>query len=49
MAEVEPRLSETPGRIRHPGRALGAANDEVYKELGLSDPDLEQLRDEGVI
>jgi crotonobetainyl-CoA:carnitine CoA-transferase CaiB-like acyl-CoA transferase len=49
MAEVEPRLSETPGRIRHPGRALGAANAGVYKELGLSEPDLEELRDQGVI
>jgi crotonobetainyl-CoA:carnitine CoA-transferase CaiB-like acyl-CoA transferase len=49
MAEVEPRLSATPGRIRHPGLGLGAANAEVYKELGLSEGDLAELRDEGVI
>jgi crotonobetainyl-CoA:carnitine CoA-transferase CaiB-like acyl-CoA transferase len=49
MADVQPRLSATPGRIRHAGRALGSANAEVYKDLGLTDADLERLGEEGVI
>jgi len=28
-----PRLSRTPGEVRHPGRALGADTDEVLEEL----------------
>jgi crotonobetainyl-CoA:carnitine CoA-transferase CaiB-like acyl-CoA transferase len=49
MCEVQPRLSETPGRIRHAGRSLGAANEEVYGEIGLDHAQLERLREEEVI
>ena len=50
LPEVQPRLSETPGRHRHAGLALGAANREVLVgELGLSEEELERLRDEGVV
>jgi crotonobetainyl-CoA:carnitine CoA-transferase CaiB-like acyl-CoA transferase len=50
LPDVQPRLSETPGRIRHPGLGLGAANDEVLGgELGLSAEELEALRRDGVI
>ncbi|MFJ9573037.1 CaiB/BaiF CoA transferase family protein [Streptomyces bacillaris] len=38
MHNVMWRMSRTPGRIRHTGRALGADTDEVLGELGL-DPD----------
>ncbi len=49
MVNVVARLSETPGRVRWTGPALGEHNQEVYGELGMSDRELEQLRDEGVI
>ncbi len=43
-------LSETPGRIDHLGRALGADNDAVYGELlGLAPDRLAALRAAGVI
>jgi crotonobetainyl-CoA:carnitine CoA-transferase CaiB-like acyl-CoA transferase len=44
------RLSGTPGRIRHLGRALGADNDAVYRGLLGLDPDrLAALRATSVI
>jgi len=47
---VVPKLSETPGRIRHLGAAMGAHNDEVFtKELGLSEKEIAELREQGVI
>uniref|UniRef100_A0A831X9K6 CoA transferase n=1 Tax=Thermorudis peleae TaxID=1382356 RepID=A0A831X9K6_9BACT len=50
MHRVIPLLSETPGEIRHPGPALGADNDAIYRdELGLSDEELQELRAEGII
>jgi crotonobetainyl-CoA:carnitine CoA-transferase CaiB-like acyl-CoA transferase len=49
LPDVQPRLSRTPGRVRHPGLPLGAANDEVYGELGLSPEELKALREQGVI
>jgi crotonobetainyl-CoA:carnitine CoA-transferase CaiB-like acyl-CoA transferase len=49
MAAVHPRLSATPGHIRTAGRPLGSATDEVYKSLGVSDEELEELRTLGVI
>lgn len=50
LPEVQPRLSETPGRLRHAGLPMGAANREVYlEELGLGEEELERLRGEGVV
>ncbi|TFH49262.1 MAG: hypothetical protein E4H01_04610 [Lysobacterales bacterium] len=47
---VVPKLSETPGEIRHLGADLGAHNREIYMErLGLSEKELAALRDQGVI
>jgi formyl-CoA transferase len=50
MQNVFPRLSETPGRVRHAGPELGEHNDDVYRGLlGLGDDELEGLRREGVL
>ena len=43
-------LTETPGRIQHLGRTLGADNDAVFGELlGLSADHLRDLREKGVV
>jgi hypothetical protein len=51
MHNVFPRLSATPGTIRHAGRPIGADNDGVFGPdgLGRSPEQLQQLRDAGAI
>ena len=50
MPGIVPRLTETPGAIRHSGGAHGADNHAVYGELlGLGADELERLAAEGVI
>ena len=50
MVGVLPKLSRTPGRVRHAGRPLGADNEAVYGEwLGLSPDDVRALRERGLI
>lgn len=50
MHNVVPKLSETPGRVRHVGPGLGEHNEEIYRDLlGLDDDGLSSLRDAGVI
>jgi formyl-CoA transferase len=44
-----PKLSETPGIIRRPSPTLGQHTDEVIRELGKSDEEICQLRDEGIL
>lgn len=45
-----PKLSRTPGTVRHAGPSHGAHNTEVYKdELGLSKDQLQSLREDRVI
>lgn len=45
-----PKLSRTPGEVRHAGPAPGAHNEEVYlEEVGLSRDRYETLREEKVI
>jgi formyl-CoA transferase len=44
------RLSETPGKVRHPGPRLGEHTDDVLREvLGLSEARLRELHAAGVI
>ena len=50
MQNVAPRLSATPGEIRHGGPELGADNDYVYKELlDIAEGTLEDYRQRGII
>jgi crotonobetainyl-CoA:carnitine CoA-transferase CaiB-like acyl-CoA transferase len=50
MQGITPKLSATPGAVRHGAPRLGEHNEEVYRDLlGLSDADLEQLRNDGTI
>jgi crotonobetainyl-CoA:carnitine CoA-transferase CaiB-like acyl-CoA transferase len=51
MAGIVPRLTSTPGTLRHPGPlTVGQDNEEVYcGRLGLSRDDLAALRAKGVV
>jgi crotonobetainyl-CoA:carnitine CoA-transferase CaiB-like acyl-CoA transferase len=49
LVNVAPRLSATPGRIRHTGPALGEHNTEVFRELGLDAGEVEQVLAEKVV
>ena len=43
-------VDETPGRIEHLGRALGADNEAVYRDLlGIDEHRLAELRAVGTI
>lgn len=50
MANVTPRLSRTPGRIRHAGGTVGQDTRAVIKKIvGLTDAQIDQLAAAGVI
>jgi crotonobetainyl-CoA:carnitine CoA-transferase CaiB-like acyl-CoA transferase len=49
MHNVMWRLSQSPGRIRFPGRPLGADTDAVLQELGYDRADVAALREQGVV
>lgn len=50
MAAVVPRLSDTPGVIRHSGRKIGQDTRAVLQErLGYSDEQIEALAGQGII
>jgi len=50
MQNVFPRLSESPGSVRHVGPSLGQHNQEIYQALlGLGDDELSSLSSAGVI
>jgi crotonobetainyl-CoA:carnitine CoA-transferase CaiB-like acyl-CoA transferase len=49
MLNVLFRLSDTPGAIRHTGRALGADTDDVLAALGIDAGRIAAMRDEGVL
>lgn len=50
MEGVFPKLSDTPGEVRHAGKSMGADNEEIYvRQLGLSPGEIAALTKEGVI
>jgi crotonobetainyl-CoA:carnitine CoA-transferase CaiB-like acyl-CoA transferase len=49
MQNVLFRMSETPGRVRFTGRALGADTDTILDEVGVAAERLAELRDRGVV
>lgn len=50
MHTAVPRLSDTPGTIRHAGGALGQHNADIYHhELGMSCDEMQRLADAGII
>jgi formyl-CoA transferase len=50
MQNVFPRLSATPGKVRHVGPTLGEHNQEIYQGLlGMSADEMSTLRSAGVI
>jgi formyl-CoA transferase len=50
MANVAPKLSDSPGSVRHPGPDLGEHNSEIYgRLLGVTESDQEALAARGVI
>ncbi len=50
MQGVTPKLSLTPGKVRHPGRDLGENTDEVLSQMfGYSQQEIEKLRAEKII
>lgn len=49
MQSVVPAFSETPGAVRHAGPSLGQHNQDVFRQLGLTDAQMDGLRAAGVI
>lgn len=47
---VFPKLSKTPGKIKHLGKDIGSDNEEIYtKRLGLSEIEIDELKEKGII
>jgi crotonobetainyl-CoA:carnitine CoA-transferase CaiB-like acyl-CoA transferase len=50
MLGVMPKFPAMPGKIRWTGKAMGACNQEVYRDLlGMTPADLEALKAQGII
>lgn len=47
---IVPKLSDTPGEIKWLGaKEIGAFNNQVLKEIGLTDDQIQQLCEKGII
>ena len=49
MHQAFPRLSKTPGKIRHSAPTLGGDTDLVLKEIGISEKQIQMLRKNKII
>jgi formyl-CoA transferase len=50
MESVFPKMSATPGSVRHGGKDMGADNDEIFREqLGISKEQLAALSEAGIV
>ena len=49
MHQAFPRLSKTPGKVRHSAPLLGGDTDNVLKEIGISDEQIQMLRKNKII
>ena len=49
MHQAFPRLSKTPGKVRHSAPLLGGDTDNVLKEIGISDKQIQILRKNKII
>ena len=49
MQGVVPRFSETPGRVRQAGPAIGEHNTEIYEALGLTPAEVDALKARKII
>ena len=49
MQGVFPKLSDTPGRVSHPGPALGENTGEILSSLGYDETDQSRLKEKGII
>lgn len=49
MPGIVPKLSETPGEVRWQGPTLGEHTEDVLRELGFDQDDVERLRREGAV
>ena len=49
QSAVTPRLSRTPGGVRHAGLAMGTCTEEVLVELGYSEQEIVALHAAGAI
>lgn len=50
MPGIVPKLSRTPGEVRHTGQMLGKSNSDVFHALlGISHSEIEALKQDGVI
>src|SRR5262249_46392963 len=49
MHNITPRLSDTPGKLRHPAPALGQHTHEVLRSIGYSPERISALASEGIV
>ena len=49
MHEAFPRLSKTPGKINKPAPTVGENTDDILKEIGISQEQINQLREKDII